>query len=118
MTFDLVQKHRQGERVRHADSQAAGLLRTAVHERQTVQARYAGQPVTLWPYALGWRDEEPYVLALMIPDDSPGPRPPIAVQWYPVADLHVLGARKRYWIAANVKAALRAEFIERIEMPG
>jgi len=118
MALHLVEQDREQQASGQREFHVVASYRMAITRRETIRARYEGRVVTLWPYALGWRGPEVHVLGLLMPDEAPGRRPPIVVQWYRVADLQLLSVQKRYWIAANVKAALRAAFMDRIEMPG
>jgi hypothetical protein len=74
-------------------------VREAILERQTLLAHYAGHPITIWPYALGWRQGALCLLGLWLRNE---PRAqPVAMAWLPLERLSGLVSWRGYWIEAG-----------------
>jgi hypothetical protein len=80
------------------------VIRGALAKREQVWAYLDGRLVRLCPHALGWREDEPYVLALVLRE-----RPGAAIEgarwerllgweWLPVAALESPCPRQGDWI--------------------
>lgn len=80
------------------------LVHRAILQREQVWSFLKGRRTRFCPHALGWRDEDPHVLGLLIQDrheqllDDGGWEWLLEWQWMRLADLAIRVARKSEWI--------------------
>jgi len=80
------------------------VIRGAIARREQVWAYRAGRLVRLCPHALGWREDEPYVLALVLRERPGGAiegarwERLLGWEWLPVAALESPCPRRGDWI--------------------
>jgi hypothetical protein len=81
-----------------------GLIREAIVRRAQVWANLHGGPIHFCPHALGWRDDDAYVQALVLQERRAGVVEGGTWQWLPnwqwlrLADLEIPVLRRGDWI--------------------
>jgi hypothetical protein len=96
------------------------LIREAMTQRAQVWAYLEGQAVHFCPRALGWRGDEAYVLALVLPDRfaegfKGGTRQGrLGWRWLRLADLRIPALRRGEWISFPRDQQPATSFLTRV----
>jgi hypothetical protein len=92
------------------------VVRTAILQREMLVADYDGHPVTIWPYALGWRRDGLCLLGVWCRND---PRAqPLTLAWLPLQDLSRLVNARGYWVEPGCQVQAWLDSAEALDTVG
>ncbi len=97
------------------------LIHRAIQHREQLWGYCKGQPVRLCPHALGWRDDDAYVLALVLSDrrepaDGASWEWLMEWQWIRLPDLDIPFARRDAWVTCPREHRPSTDFLTQVSI--